>query len=377
MRPDPAPITWMIEAHSAFESMSDTDAFWTLRILPRMGRSAWYSLLRASFAVPSAESPSTMKSSVPSTSFDRQSASFVGSEEFSSAFLRRCVSLCARAEMRVFISATTFSSTTAAWAFSVRCVEVRISVIRFETTESRIRRTAGVPRISFVCPSNCGSGRRTVSTAVRPASTSSFSSLSWPTLSLRALASTWARTALTRPDSNPAWCVPPFGVAMMLTKLRNTVSYPSPQRRATSTSHVRSTSVETMWPLSSSIGTVSLKVPVPWMRHTSVFAPSTARCSTNSPMPPSYRKRSTTGPCSRTGVASCSAPAGAAPSDAPASGADTASAARWAAAAIDAGRASVIVSPSPGTRNAVCRARLTRSPVLNAASLVKICRSAQ
>ncbi len=214
----------MIEAHSALDSMSDTDAFCTLRILPRIGSSAWYSLLRASLAVPSAESPSTMKSSVPSASCLRQSASFVGNEEFSSAFFRRWVSLCARAEMRVFISATTFSSSVAACAFSVRCVEVRISVSRFDTTWSTIFRTAGVPRTSFVCPSNCGSGRRTVSTAVSPASTSSFSSLSWPTLSLRAFASTWVRTAFTSPDSKPVRCVPPFGVAMMFTKLRSMVS---------------------------------------------------------------------------------------------------------------------------------------------------------
>ena len=41
MRPEPAPITWMIAAHSAFLSMSETEAFWTLRILPRIGSSAW------------------------------------------------------------------------------------------------------------------------------------------------------------------------------------------------------------------------------------------------------------------------------------------------------------------------------------------------
>ena len=40
LRPDPAPITWMIEAHSALPSMSETDAFCTLRILPRIGSSA-------------------------------------------------------------------------------------------------------------------------------------------------------------------------------------------------------------------------------------------------------------------------------------------------------------------------------------------------
>ncbi len=42
-----------------------------------------------------------------------------------------------------------------------------------------------------------------------------------------------------------------------------------------------------MWPLSSSIGTVSVNVPVPSIRQTSVTAVSTARCSTNSLMPPS------------------------------------------------------------------------------------------
>ena len=71
----------MIEAHSAFFSMSPTDAFWTLRILPRIGSSAWNSELRASFAVPSAESPSTMNSSVRSLSVARQSASFEGSAD--------------------------------------------------------------------------------------------------------------------------------------------------------------------------------------------------------------------------------------------------------------------------------------------------------
>ena len=79
----------MIEAHSAFFSMSPTEAFWTFRILPRMGSSAWNSELRATFAVPSAESPSTMNSSVASTLLDRQSLSFGGRVDDSSAFLRR------------------------------------------------------------------------------------------------------------------------------------------------------------------------------------------------------------------------------------------------------------------------------------------------
>lgn len=90
--------------------------------------------------------------------------------------------------------------------------------------EATIARTAGVPSTSFVWPSNCGSGRRTVSTALSPASTSSFSSLSDPTLRRRAFASTCDRSSFSRPCSKPVWCVPPLGVEMMFTKLRITVS---------------------------------------------------------------------------------------------------------------------------------------------------------
>src|SRR5690625_6627598 len=43
LRPEPAPITWMIAAHSEFLSMSVMEAFCTLRILPRMGSRAWNS----------------------------------------------------------------------------------------------------------------------------------------------------------------------------------------------------------------------------------------------------------------------------------------------------------------------------------------------
>ena len=204
--------------------MSETEAFWTLRILPRMGSSAWKSEDRASLAVPRAESPSTMNSSEEVTSSVRQSASLAGMVEVSSAFLRRWFSLWVRAEMRDFISATTFSSSTETCCLSPRLVEVSRALSSFSTTLATIRRTAGVPRTSFVCPSNCGSARRTVSTAVRPASTSSFSTLSVPAFSRRALAVTWSRNTLSSADSNPDWWVPPLGVAMMFTKGRSTVS---------------------------------------------------------------------------------------------------------------------------------------------------------
>ncbi len=239
--------------------MSATDAFWTLRILPRIGSNAWKSELRAIFAVPSALSPSTMNNSERSRSVLRQSASLAGSEDVSSAVLRRCVSLWVRALMRVFISVTTFSSNAAACCFSPRLVEPSSAPSSCSTTRATMPRTAEVPRTSFVWPSNCGSASRTVSTAVRPASTSSFSSLSLPALSRRALASTTLRNVLSSACSKPATCVPPLDVAMTLTKLRSSTSYPAPQRSAMSTTHSRSTSCEYSAPVASSTGTVSAK----------------------------------------------------------------------------------------------------------------------
>ncbi len=199
-------MTWMIDAHSVFDSMSATDAFWTLRIFPRIGRSAWYSLSRASLAVPSAESPSTMNSSLCSTSLDRQSTSLAGRAEFSSAFLRRWVSLWARADTRAFISETILSSTRCRLGLVVALARAR--TCRRAPSRRRSQRCCaprGVPSTSLVCPSNCGSGRRTVSTAVRPARMSSFSSFSLAvTLSRRAFCSTWDRRNLSMPCSNPS-----------------------------------------------------------------------------------------------------------------------------------------------------------------------------
>ena len=50
-----------------------------------------------------------------------------------------------------------------------------------------------------------------------------------------------------------------------------------------------------MWPFSSSSGTVSTNVSLPWSRITSVTGSSWARNSTNSVMPPSWRNFSSTG----------------------------------------------------------------------------------
>jgi hypothetical protein len=74
---------------------------------------------------------------------------------------------------------------------------------------------------------------------------------------------------------------------MMLTKLREVVSYPVPHRSAMSTSQVRSTSDASMWPFGCSTGIVSVKLPSPWIRQVSVSGASGARKSTNSEIPPS------------------------------------------------------------------------------------------
>ncbi len=111
-----------------------------------------------------------------------------------------------------------------------------------------------------------------------------------------------------------------------------------------------------MCPLSSSIGTVSVKVPVPWTRQTSVTA------AVDGEVLDELADAALVPEALDDGTSSSGAPV---------------AAARDAAASIDDGRASVMVIPSPGTRNAVWRARLTRSCVLKRASGVKICRSAQ
>ena len=70
----------------------------------------------------------------------------------------------------------------------------------------------------------------------------------------------------------------------------------------------RSTSVGVMWPRSSSTGTVSVKLPEPVSRSTSVTGSPDDRCSQNSLMPPSKRNsasRGAAGPASSSALAPC------------------------------------------------------------------------
>ena len=209
-------MTWMIEAHSAFPSMSPTAARWTLRILPRIGSSAWNSLLRASLAVPRAESPSTMNSSVRSTSSLRQSASFAGRDDDSSAFLRRCASLVARAANRVFEAAATFSSNARAYCLSPRFVLMRNAFSSRPTTSATTFDAAGVPRTSFVSTLELRLGHAHGHNRGKP-----FEDVFLDNRVVVDLEQLRPRNCsfmtLTSARSKPATCVPPLGVAMMFT----------------------------------------------------------------------------------------------------------------------------------------------------------------
>ena len=206
MRPEPAPITWMIAAHSAFLSMSATDAFCVLRILPRIGSSAWWSALRASFAVPSALSPSTMNSSLRATSSLRQSASFAGSDRDSSAFLRRWTSRCAGRDAGARRAGDLVEHGLRRWP----CRRAAAREPGAELLGHDVGRrcdAAGVPRTSLVWPSNCGSARRTVTIAVRPSVMSSFTTLS--SLGLGTFCAQLVVDRLRERRSNPVtWCRP-------------------------------------------------------------------------------------------------------------------------------------------------------------------------
>src|ERR1700749_1493385 len=99
-RPIPAPSAMIRVPTCSEESILSKRARSTLRILPRRGRTAWFSRLRACLAEPPALSPSTMNSSDLAGSRSWQSASLPGRELMSSADLRRVSSRALRAASR-------------------------------------------------------------------------------------------------------------------------------------------------------------------------------------------------------------------------------------------------------------------------------------
>ena len=125
-----APIAMMMLWISWFESTFASRAFSTLMILPRSGRIAWNSRLRASTAEPPAELPSTRYSSHCAGSVIEQSASLPGRRVESSAVLRRVRSRALRAACRARAASTTFVT------IALRVVRVLLEELR----EHRVHR---------------------------------------------------------------------------------------------------------------------------------------------------------------------------------------------------------------------------------------------
>ena len=95
---------------SVLASTLSSRAFSTLMSLPRMGRIACVRRSRPCLALPPAESPSTMNSSVNSGSRSEQSASLPGRPPPVSALLRT-VSRALRAASRALAALSAFSTT--------------------------------------------------------------------------------------------------------------------------------------------------------------------------------------------------------------------------------------------------------------------------
>ena len=108
---------------SMFFSILSSRARSTFRILPRIGRIAWVRGSRASTAVPPAESPSTMNSSLSRGSRLEQSFSLSGMPAPDSAVLRRMA-------LRAFLAAT--RACAAAMAF----LTTRLASVGFSSNHS-------------------------------------------------------------------------------------------------------------------------------------------------------------------------------------------------------------------------------------------------
>ena len=184
MRPEPAPTTWMIEAHSVFLSMSPTEAFWTLRILPRIGSSAWNSRVAGQLggaqrrvALDDEELGALVVAAAAVDELGRQRR---GLERVLAAL--GLLVLAGRDPGLGRAGDLLHDQLGLGLLGPLGRGEERLELRRPPPCVRRPR-AAGVPRISLVWPSNCGSASRTVTTAVRPSRTSSLMTSSSSTLS--------------------------------------------------------------------------------------------------------------------------------------------------------------------------------------------------
>ncbi len=208
----PVPSAWISVPISWLPSMRSKRARSTLRILPRIGSTAWNSRLRPCLAEPPAESPSTMNISVLTGSRSWHSASLPGRLAMLSAPLR-VISRALRAASRAAAACATFCMTSLA----SRGCSSNQAPSWSPTTFSTTGRTSEDTSLSLVWLENFGSGTFTERTQVRP---SRASSPVIATFSFLAMPLTSAYLPMTRVSAarKPARWVPPSRCGMLLVK---------------------------------------------------------------------------------------------------------------------------------------------------------------
>ena len=179
----------------------------TFKIFPRSGKIAWVFLSRPCFAVPPAESPSTMNNSHLDGSFSEQFANFPGKLPSSGPVFLRDNSRALRAASRAVAASIILSIIILAIAgFSSR-YSYNKSVTVFSTNGLTSLDTS----LSLVCEPNFGSGIFTLTILVKPSRKSSPERF----ISFFIFCSEiYLFSARVKPARNPARCVPPsrFGI---------------------------------------------------------------------------------------------------------------------------------------------------------------------
>ena len=162
MRPEPAPMTWMIDAHSAFLSMSRDRGL--LHVEDLAADRQQRLVLGVAGELRRAERRVALDDEQLGAVARRRAA--VGELGRQRRGLERVLAalrlLVLRGRRCGSSSRRRLVEHRAACALSSRLVDVKRPSARSATTWRRSCATAGVPSTSLVWPSNCGSGSRTV-----------------------------------------------------------------------------------------------------------------------------------------------------------------------------------------------------------------------
>ena len=192
---------------------------------------AWVCRSLPCFALPAAESPSTIKISDTVGSREAQSANFPGRMVDVKRVFRRTISRAARAAIDACCASHAFSK----MASRTSGLKSRSLVNSAERMASTAGRTSGFPSRPFVCPSNSGSVTDTEIMAVRPSRMNSPGRLGVPSFTFPILLAAWLIVRV-RHALRPSTWEPPSRVRMLLQNERmDSVYMSADHRRATDT----------------------------------------------------------------------------------------------------------------------------------------------